>query len=454
MDVRLAELRELVRLGLPLMAAQIFQMGQGVLDAVMAGRLSSRDLAGITLGGSVLWTLMLSLSGILMAATPIIAQLNGAGRISEVGEVVRQGLWLALIIAAVLVVLLWNVAPLYAWIGVDPAGAAIAVSYVRATCFGIPAVLCYFVMRYLCEGLGRTQPAMVIAGFTLLLKGVLNYAFIFGAFGAPALGGAGCGWSTAVVLWVEVVCILFVVTRPFYARSGAFHAFSVPRWDVISRFLSIGLPIGATLFFEVGVFSLVTLLIGQLGAKVVAAHQIAFNFNGVTFMIPLSLGMAAAIRVGYNVGAERFERARTTAGVAMVVTFAYAVIAAIVLFVFRFRVAALYTTESDVLQLAATILLFVAAYQFVDDTQVTAIGALRGYKDTRAPMVMALFGYWVIALPVAVTFAYGWLGNEPLGVFGFWIGITTGLGAVALMVSTRLWRLSHDEVRVRALAVR
>ncbi|MEE9255123.1 MAG: MATE family efflux transporter, partial [Pseudomonadales bacterium] len=429
-----------------------FQMGQGFLDAVMSGRLSSEDLAGITLGGSVMWPSMMFLSGIVMAATPIIAQLNGAGRITEVGAIVRQGLWLALAAAAILIAFLWNAAPLYGWIGVDPVAAAIGVPYLRATCFGMPAIMCFFLLRYLCEGLGRTKPAMVIAGLALLLKGVLNYAFIYGAFGAPRLGGVGCGWSTAIVAWFELACIVFVVTRRFYARAGVFQAFSFPQWHVIARFLRIGLPIGATLFFEVGIYSMVTLLIGQLGVKVVAAHQIAANFNAVTFMIPLSLGMAAAIRVGYHVGAERLERARTAAGVAMTVAFVYAVIAALLLFAFRFEVAALYTTEPDVLELAATILLFVAAYQFVDDTQVTAIGALRGYKDTRVPMFIALIGYWVIALPVATTFAYGWILAEPWGVFGFWTGLTVGLGTVAAMVSMRLWRLSQDESRVRILS--
>ena len=193
MNTRLVEFRALVRLGLPLMAAQIFQMGQGFVDAVMAGRLSSADLAGITLGGSLMFPTMMLLSGILMAATPIIAQLNGAGRVPEVGEIVRQGLWLALAAATALVLFLWNAGPIYGWIGVDPLAAAIAVPYIRASCVGIPAIMCFFLFRYLCEGLGRTMPAMVIAGCALPLKVVLNYAFIYGELGAPELGGAGCG---------------------------------------------------------------------------------------------------------------------------------------------------------------------------------------------------------------------------------------------------------------------
>lgn len=454
MNTRLVEFRALVRLGLPLMAAQIFQMGQGFVDAVMAGRLSSADLAGITLGGSLMFPTMMLLSGILMAATPIIAQLNGAGRVPEVGEIVRQGLWLALAAATALVLFLWNAGPIYGWIGVDPLAAAIAVPYIRASCVGIPAIMCFFLFRYLCEGLGRTMPAMVIAGCALPLKVVLNYAFIYGELGAPELGGAGCGWSGAIVAWFELACIVFVVTRRFYKRANVFSSFSLPRWHVISRFIRIGLPIGATLFFEIGVYSIITLLIGQLGAKVVAAHQIAVNFNAVTFMIPLSLGMAAAIRVGYNVGANELARARTSAMVAMSAVCVYAAIAAVLLFVFRFQIAALYTHESDVLELAATILLFVAAYQFVDDTQVTAIGALRGYKDTRVPMFIALLGYWVIALPVAVSLGYGWLLVEPWGVFGYWTGLTLGLGSVAIMVCTRLFRISRDDNRVRILSSR
>ncbi|MEJ2131240.1 MAG: MATE family efflux transporter [Gammaproteobacteria bacterium] len=452
MNVALAELREMVRLGLPLIAAQIFQMGQGVVDAVMAGRLSPEDLAGIAMGGTLLWPTLMFMSGIVMAATPIIAQLNGAGRVGEAGQIVRQGLWIALAAAALLVVFLANAEPLFAWVGVDPVASAIAAPYLSATCFGVPAIMCFFVLRYLCEGLGRTMPAMVIGGVALVAKAVLNYAFVYGELGAPRLGGVGCGWSTAVVAWGELACFAFVASRPFYARTGAFRAFSWPQWHVIVRFLRIGVPIGATLFLEIGVFSLFTLLIGQLGAKVVAAHQIAMNFNGVTFMIPLSLGMAAAIRVGYNVGANRLERARRTAQVAMTVALAYAVLAAASLFWFRFEIVGLYTTEADVLELAATIIVFVAAYQLVDDTQVTAIGALRGYKDTRAPMFIALVGYWVLALPVAVVLAYGWLLEEPWGVYGFWTGLTLGLGCVAVMVTVRLLRLSRDENRVRILS--
>lgn len=229
MNTRLVEFRALVRLGLPLMAAQIFQMGQGFVDAVMAGRLSSADLAGITLGGSLMFPTMMLLSGILMAATPIIAQLNGAGRVPEVGEIVRQGLWLALAAATALVLFLWNAGPIYGWIGVDPLAAAIAVPYIRASCVGIPAIMCFFLFRYLCEGLGRTMPAMVIAGCALPLKVVLNYAFIYGELGAPELGGAGCGWSGAIVAWFELACIAFVVTRRFYGRANVFSSFSLPR---------------------------------------------------------------------------------------------------------------------------------------------------------------------------------------------------------------------------------
>ena len=261
MDTRLVELRELARLGLPLMAAQIFQMGQGFVDAVMAGRLSSEDLAGITLGGALMWPTMMLLAGILMAATPIIAQLNGAGRVAEVGEIVRQGFWLALAASAALVLFLWNAAPLYGWVGVDPLATAIASPYIRASSFGMPAIMCFFLLRYQCEGLGRTMPAMVIAALALPLKIVLNYAFIYGALGAPRLGGAGCGWSLAIVAWFELACIAFVVTRPFYAQANVFTAFSVPSWHVIARFIRIALPSGVTIFFEDGIYSIITLLI-------------------------------------------------------------------------------------------------------------------------------------------------------------------------------------------------
>lgn len=449
----LEELRELARLGLPIMLAQVFQMGMGVLDAIMAGRLSAVDLAGVTLGGSLLWPFMVLASGVLMATTPLVSQMRGAGSVAGAGEIVRQGLWLALVAAVLLVV--WLLAAptvVLRFMDVDAASAEIAARYLAATAFGMPAVLCYFLLRYLCEGMGRTRPAMVIAGCALLLKVPLNYAFIYGEFGAPALGGAGCGVSFAILTWLELAAIFCIVAHRSFRETALFARFSLPDPAVLKRYLHIGGPIGLTAFMEVGVFSFVTVLIGVLGAAAVAAHQIALTINGLVWMVPMSFGVAASIRVGFNVGAGRYDMARQSAATAMAASVAYALFAMLPLLLLREPLTALYTHDADVQAVAMSLLLFVTAYQFADDTQVVAIGALRGYKDTRPALLIALASYWLLGLPVAAALGYGWLGLPALGVYGFWVGLALGLVLVAVAVSLRLYRLANDEGRIRALA--
>jgi len=453
MSPRRTELRALGALALPLMGAQVLQMGMGALDAIMSGRRSPEDLAGIILGGNVFWPALILLTGVVLSATPVIAQLHGAGRIGEVGAVVRQAAWLALGATVGVILLVQNAEIAYRVVGADPAAVAIATRYLDGLSLGAPGLMGYFLLRYVCEGLGRTRPALVIAACALVLKAPLNYAFIYGAFGAPELGGAGCGIASAIVQWFEFAAMLYVVTRPDFHAARLFERFAWPDPRELARLARLGLPIGLTQFFEVGVFSLVAVLVGGFGAKVIAGHGIAGNLNGVTFMIPLAFGVASTIRVGFHVGAGSLERARTTAEVAMAASVVYAFVAGALLFGARHELAWIYTRDPDVWAVGVDLIVIVAAYQLVDDTQVVAIGALRGYKDTRTPMWIALAGYWIVGFPLAAALGYGWLALEPLGVYGFWGGLTAGLGFVALLVSWRLSRLSRNFARVTALSL-
>jgi MATE family, multidrug efflux pump len=446
------ELRTLVRLALPLMAAQLLQMAMGVTDTVMAGRLSARDLGGIALGLNVMWPSQFLLSGVVLAATPMIAQLRGAGRVREVGEVVRQGLWIAASVAALLILIWRNAHPAYVVLRIEPATMAISEGYLRATSWGVPAVLGYLLLRYFCEGMGETRPAMFMALGALVLKLPLNYAFIYGRWGAPALGGIGCGVSNAILWWLEFIGMLLVLRLPFARAAALFERFSWPRWQTIRRFIAIGTPIGATAFAEVFAFSSMGLLLGRFGPETLAAHQIVGNLNGIAFMIPLALGMAATIRVGFNVGANDLDRARLSAFVALRAATVFAIVIGALLLASRFYLVELFTTEPAVRALAATVVIFVAAYQLADDTQVVAIGALRGYKDTRAPMWIALFGYWALAVPIGAALGFGWVVAEPWQIYGFWTGMTVGLAFVAVALIYRLWRTANDAGRVTALA--
>lgn len=448
-----AELGRLLRLAMPIILTQLSQMGMGVADTIMAGRYGAADLAGVALGGNVFWPTIMLLAGVIMAVVPAVSQLHGSGRHAGAGEVVRQAGWIALAGGALLIVLYRNAQALYEFIGVDPQAVPIATAYLDALSWGTLPLLGYFGLRYLCEGMSWTTPAMLVAGFGLLAKIPLNYLFIYGGGFVPAMGGEGCGWSSALVMWLEFIVLAAVIVRSRMRSTGLFARFSRPDFTQIWRLVKLGGPIGLTIFLEFSMFSMVTLLVGRLGVAAVAAHQIATSVGGLAFMIPMALGMAVAIRVGFNTGAGDLAAARRSGWLAIGVSLAFALVAAVFLLILRGPIASLYSNDPAVVAVAMQLMIFVAVYQFVDDTQVTALGALRGFKDTRTPMIIALVAYWTIGLPVGVVLGFGWLEIPGLtGVRGFWVGLSAGLSVAAVVLVSRFAWLSRQEAQVMRLA--
>lgn len=454
----LGELKTLGLLSLPMIFTQLSQMGMGVADAVMAGQVSPADLAGVSLGGSLYWPLMLFVSGIIMAVTPSVSQLHGAGRTRETGEVVRQAFWLVLGGGTLAIIGIGFSESLFKLAGVDARGIPIAVEYLSWARWGLVPVLGYFALRYLCDGLSWTLPAMLIAGVALLLKLPLNYLFIFGfTFGEyefAGMGGAGAGPATAIIMVLELVAMLMVVRYSRIRHSGFWERFSAPNFSEIARLLKLGLPIGFAMFFEMAVFSIVTILIGRIGVEAVASHQVATSITGVMFMIPLALGMAASIRVGFNVGRKDYVAARRSGLVALSLSMGCAVFGISVLLLARSQIAGFYTNDAEVLGIATTLLLFAACFQPFDNLQVTTLGALRGYKDTQFPMVAALTAYWGVALPVGAVLGFGLLGFPEYGVYGFWTALAVGLGLAAIVLSTRFNQLSRSPELIESFAHR
>lgn len=433
------------------MGAQLAQMGMGVADTIMAGRYSSADLAGVALGTGFMWPTMMLVFGLIQAITPTVAQLNGARAYSDIGAVIRQGLWMAVFGGLLVATILSNVEPLYQLMGVDPVAVAISVPYLKACAYGMPALMCFFCLRFLADGIGQTRPALIIAVCALTLKIPLNYVLIYGKFGFPEMGGVGCGVAQAIVMWLQLFLIILVVTQKRFAHTGWLSRFSWPDWRIIRALLVIGIPIGTTIFAEVSLFSFTTLLLGKFGAAVVASHNIAINLNAVFFMPPMALGLAATIRIGFRVGADQIEGARTTAGIALATTALVAIFGAVIIFTFRSFLVSIYTTDEIVLNLSVTLLTFVVFFLFFDASQACCVGALRGYKDTRIPMWIALFSYWVVGFPTQLVLGFG-VFAEPMGVYGFWIGLSIGIGLAAILLGGRLWYVSGNLPLIKRLS--
>ena len=447
------ETRALMRLGAPMVATQFCIMGMGFVDTAMAGHYASVDLAGVTLAGYLLWPVFMLMTGLTLAMTPIIAQFTGAQRVGDAGAIVHQGLWIALFASLVTVAILRNSHHFFSLLSAEPAVIEVAVDYLNAVSWGMPPGMIYIALRYTSEGLGHTRPPMSIAFSALCLNAPLNYVLIYGEWGFPELGGEGCGWATATVMWFELMLMIFVARRPYFQKTRLFERFRWPEAAAFARILKIGLPIGAAVFMEMAVYSVIGFLIAALGTSPQAANGIAGNINWMTFVLPMSLGSAAGIRVGFHVGAGDSDGARHVALTAMKLSLIYALALSVILVGLRGSLVGIYTTDPAVIAIAANLLIFIALYQIVDDTMATMEGILRGYKDTRVPMIFGLLGYWLVGLPLGHALATGWFGLPGIGVYGYWTGMAIGMLLVCLCLGVRLRRTTTDTVLIRRLAL-
>ncbi|MCU1716892.1 MATE family efflux transporter [Pseudomonas sp. 5P_3.1_Bac2] len=446
-----AELGSLLKLATPIIIAQLASTAMGFVDAVMAGRVSPQDLAAVALGNSIWVPVFLLMTGILLATTPKVAHFFGAEQEQEIGPLLRQAMWLAIVVGLTGALLLWNAEFVLQLMHVDPQLISLAMGYLQGIACGFPAMALYYVLRCFSDALGRTRPSMLIGLSGLALNIPLNYIFIYGKLGVPAMGGVGCGWASGLVMiYMFGAMLWWVKSAAVYQPSQVFRRFDWPQWAPIRGLISVGLPIGIAVFAESSIFAVIALLIGGLGATVVAGHQIALNFSSLVFMIPYSLGMAATVRVGQALGRGEPREARFAAGISMAAALAYACLSASLMLLLDRHIAQIYTPDPAVIAVASTLLLYAALFQFSDAIQVTAAGALRGYQDTRVTMLLTLFAYWGIGLPVGYALGLSdWFG-QPNGPSGLWQGLVVGLTCAALMLTVRLVRSARQRIRDQA----
>jgi len=267
----------------------------------------------------------------------------------------------------------------------------------------------------------------------------MNWIFVYGKFGAPALGGVGCGIATTIVYWFMLFILAGYV---FYSRHfktiPLFKAFARPDFTKLKEIFFLGLPVAISIFFEVTIFAGIAILVAPLGTNIVASHQIALNFSSMVFMLPMSISNAVSIRVGFNLGREEPETARHTSFAGLAIGLGLSVITAILTFTFRENIALIYTDNRSVVALSVSLLVFAAIYQCFDAIQIIAAGALRGYKEMAAIFKRTFIAYWIVGLPLGYGLAMTHYLGEPMGAKGFWIGLTGGLAVSAILLMQHL----------------
>ncbi|MDH5455401.1 MAG: MATE family efflux transporter [Gammaproteobacteria bacterium] len=433
--------RSIMVLGGPLIINYLAVAGMGLADTLMSGRLGASSLAAVAVGNSIWMLNFTACLGILMAISPIIARLYGAGETRKVGRYTRHGMYLGLVLGIIVVVagrsLMHTVLEI---MSIDAGFRDLTLDYARAVLLGAPGIFIFLALRFTTEGVGYTRPIMFTSVFSLICNVFLNYVLMFGHFGAPALGAEGCGYASAITMWIVAIALgSYMTLSPRLRDLKVFTRLGQIRPALFREIIVLGVPISITITAEVGLFSAISILVGTRGAEITAAHQIALSYASAMFMIPLALSSATTVQVGHMLGAGRPVHARVAGFAGIGMCAAFMAISALVLLLFGDFIVTLYTDDPVVTGIAMSLMFVAAIFQVADGIQIGAASALRAYKDTAFPMVINIFSYWVVAFPLGYMAAI----TYRLPANQIWAAFIAGLGLAAIFLSWRYNRLSR-----------
>ena len=451
------DIRRIVGLAWPVLVGQLAIIAFGVIDTAMVGRYSAVDLAALGLGSSIYVSIYIGLTGILSALQPITGQLYGARRYAEIGEEVRQALWLALLLAVPGFLLLHFPEPL---LRVAHAPAALherTVDYLRILSYGLPASLVFRIYNALTNAAGKPRLAMILQIGALVLKFPLNVWFIFGGFGVPALGGPGCGLASTLINWaLALIGYTLLAKLDVFAPLAIFSRFCWPVWERQKAILKLGVPMGLSYLIEVTSYTCMALFIAQFGTTTLAGHQIAGNIGAVLYMTPLAIGIASSTLVAQALGAHRPEAARTLSRHGIMMAVAIACCYGVIVLALRPYVIQGYTPNPQVVAAAMPLVLIVVCYHLFDALQITTAFVLRAYKVAVVPTVIYAVALWGVGLGGGYLLGFNVSGTIPpwlTGARGFWVANTASL-AIAGVGLLLYWRVvSRRHVRA-AVALR
>ncbi|SFD01028.1 MATE family efflux transporter [Pseudoalteromonas denitrificans] len=439
------EAKYLLRLAIPVFFAQVILVLMGVVDTIMAGQVSQFDLAALSIASGLWNPILLSLQGILLALTGIVAHLFGAKRITDVRIQFHQALYLSIILSLFGLFLINQLHLIIGLINIEPQVIELTLAYLNYVKWGLPGFLIYCIFRNVSEGMTLTKPALYISIIGLAVNIPTNYIFIYGKLGLPELGGAGCGIATAIVFWCMALSqIIYTYSSKKLQGKFLLSQFKVPDLSIMASIFKMGIPISLATFFEVTLFACIPLFIANLGAVVVSGHQVAASVSTVLFMMPLSLSMAICIRVGNLYGQKQYKKLKSTIFTSFLLAIAISIIVASSTFLGRTWISTIYSDVPEVIALASSILILACFYQLPDAIQVAANGVLRGLKYTTPISYITFISYWLIGFSFGYVLGKTNLIVSPMGAQGFWLGIIIGLSVASfLMILTVKNRLTR-----------
>ena len=442
MLLRLSRLREdipaLLKLAGPLLVGQLAVIAFGVLDTAMTARYSADDLAALAIASAIFISVYVGLTGVVSALAPIAGQLFGAKRYDEIGEEVRQAIWLSVLLSLIGALVLWNADLILDISQVSPEIHAKASLYMHILVLGLPASMAMRVLIALHNAVSRPTIITVVQLLGLAAKFPLNYLFIYGAFGIEGMGGPGCAVATVIINWLWLLITLWIVLADgFYKPFALFARFSKPDFHRIGVILRLGMPIGFSYLIEVTSFTFMSLFIARLGTEALAGHQIVANIGTVIYMVPLSLSIATMTLVSQSIGANQQSRAEQIGWSSVFFTTTACAVIGLTAWFFRTELLNLYDPPEEVKQFAIPLFLFIAFYQIFDALQVSAAFILRAYRIAFWPMLIYAISLWGVGLGGGYLLGFNVTGNIPLalqGASGFWAANSISLGVAAVFL--------------------
>jgi len=434
-----SEFKATFKLAWPLVVTQLAGIALNATDVIMMGWLGANSLAAGSLANSIFFTLFLGGVGLVTATAPLFAQAIGARKTRHIRKIVRQGFWLAAAFSILATPLVLQLGPIFGLLGQDPQIISLAEIYLSSAVWMLFPGLGIIIFRSLLAAHGDSKILLWVTVGGIFVNALANYGLMFGNFGLPRLEMLGAGITTSIVnLLMFTILLTFVVFNSRYRRYYILVRPFKPDWPRFVQLLFIGTPISLTIMSEVGLFGAASILMGILGTNELAAHAIALQLAGIAFMVPLGISHATTVRVGIAYGAKNPAGVRIAGWISMGLGTAFMVLPLIIFLLFPAFLVTLFLDPAnpanlEVLALAASFLAVAAAFQLVDGAQILMVAALRGLSDTRIPMFMALFGYWVVGMGTAYVFGFmlEWRG------IGVWMGLASGLAFVAIVLTIR-----------------
>ncbi|XBC38817.1 MAG: MATE family efflux transporter [Buchnera aphidicola (Melaphis rhois)] len=437
----LKEIKILLKITIPIMFAQISQMSIGLINSIMIGSLNSTDIAAISIGISIWYPIILFGHGLLLSLVPIISYMNGSGKIKNIKCQVINAYWLATCIAIIIMIILWNSHFIINIMNnINPIIEKKSVDYIRILLWSTPGYLYFQVIQNQCEGFLKPKPAMTVGLIGLILNIIINYFLIYRKLLSFNSKNIGCAFSIIIVYWFMFFAMKIItkddtlIHDPTRLKKSEYF----PNFKIILNLIKIGLPIALSLFFEVMLFTLITLLIASLNIAQIVAHQIILSISSFIFILPMSIGTATSIRIGFYLGKKNLKKISNIIVSAQTTGLILSLTISMLIIILHNNIIHLYTSDNNVIQYAQKIILIAAGYQVFDFLQIIGNGILRSYKDTNMIFIITCVSYWILGFPIGYLLALTDIITTRMGATGFWIGIFIALVASSLMTLYRI----------------